>query len=271
MWTLPGHLGADEVQPRHTPSRYRVRMEDTTIEVWISPSDYGCCGVPFAVGDDIGFTLVRFVDKCGDRYWDNRHPIDDAPGVDVHGRVEAIVAGYERMVPVAGAHQLTNDPNDTLERIVDAVPTAGDPDGYAETSYRVMFRVPIDAELPAPRRPFPEPEAYVLPRPERIILLTHLIDEVEERFGDAVVILRARDDAAVTLAPTRADAAAVRWNSTPTNWSSRSSGPNGGCHGRATGCPSCGSSSTRRRVEVSRRRSRTMSSFRSRTRRTGSR
>ncbi len=212
MWTLPGRLDADEVRPRHTPSRYRVRMEDTTIEVWISPFDYGCCGVPFAVGDDIGFTLVRFVDKCGDRYWDNRHPIDDAPGVDVHGRVEAIVAGYERMVPVAGAHQLTNDPKDTLERIVDAVPTTGDPDGYAETSHRVMFRVPIDAELPAPRRPFPEPEAYVLPRPERIILLTHLIDEVEERFGDAVVILRARDDAAVTLAPTRADAAAVRWN-----------------------------------------------------------
>lgn len=212
MWTLPGRLGADEVRPRHTPSRYRVRMEDTTIEVWISASDYGCCGVPFAVGDDVGFTLVRLVDEGGDRYWDNRHPIDDAPGVDVHGRVEAIVAAHERIVPVAGAHYLTHDPNDTLERIVDAVPTAGEPDGYAGTTYRVTFRVPIDAELPAPRRPLPEPGPSVLPRPERIVLLTHLIEEVEERFGDDVVILRARDDTAVTLAPTREEAAVVRWN-----------------------------------------------------------
>ncbi|MCI0156412.1 hypothetical protein KNO15_06860 [Leifsonia shinshuensis] len=187
-------------------------MEDTTIEVWIAPSEYGCCGVPFAVGDEIGFTLVRFVDAGGDQYWDDRHPTDDAPGVDVHGRVEAIVAAYERMVPVAGTHQLTNDPNDTIERIVDAVPTTSEPDGYAQTIYRVTFRVPIDAELPAPRRPFPEPEPYVLPRPERTILLTQLVDEVEQRFGDAVVILRARDDTAVTLAPAREDAASVRWN-----------------------------------------------------------
>lgn len=212
MWTLPGRLGADEVRPRHTPSGYRDHMEDTTIEVWISPSDYGCCGVPFAVGDEIGFTLVRYVDEDGDRYWDVRHPIDDAPGVDVRGRVEAIVAGYERMVPVAGAHYLTNDPNDTLERIVDAVPTVGEPGGYAETSYRVTFRVPIDAELPAPRRPFPAPETDVRPRPAHTAVLTQLVDEIEERFGDAVEILRTPDDRAVTLAPTREDAAAVRWN-----------------------------------------------------------
>jgi hypothetical protein len=189
-------------------------MEDTTIEVWIATSDYDCCGEPFAVGDDVGFTLVRTVDEDGDQYWDGRHPSDGAeiPRAEVRGRVEAIVAVHERLVPVAGGHSLTRDPSDTLEQHVDAVSAGRDPRGFATTTYRVTFRVPASTALPAPMRPFRRPEQAPRPRPERAILLTQLVDEVEERFGDAVVILRADDDTAVTLAPTREDAATVRWN-----------------------------------------------------------
>lgn len=190
-------------------------MDSTTIEVHIASSDYGCCGVPFAVGDDIRFTLVRMVDEHGDRYYDDRHPTDDGlPHRDVGGRVEAIVAVYDRMVPVAGAHYLTNDPTDTIERVVEAVPAADEPDGYGGATYRVTFRIPADTVLPAPRRPFAPPEASASPRPERALLLTRVVDEVAERFGDAVEVLRARDDTSVTLAPLREGAASVRWNLT---------------------------------------------------------
>ncbi|WP_426626101.1 DUF6578 domain-containing protein [Leifsonia sp. McL0607] len=188
-------------------------MESTTIEVLVWSSDYGCCGAPFAVGDDLRFTLVRMVDETGDRYWDDRHPMDDdTPRADVGGRVEAIVATYERMVPVAGAHYLTNDPSDTLERVVEAVPAAREPEGYGGATYRVTFRIPVDAALPDPRPPSPPPERYASPEPERTLLLKRLVEEVEERFADAVEVLRERDDTSVTLASPRKDAAAVRWN-----------------------------------------------------------
>lgn len=188
-------------------------MDSTTIEVLIASSDYSCCGVPFAVGDDIRFTLVRMVDEHGDRYYDDRHPADDdLPHRDVGGRVEAILAVYHRMVPVAGAHYLTDDPTDTIERVVEAVPAADEPDGYGGATYRVTFRIPADTVLPAPRPPFGPPQIPPAPRAERAQLLTRIVDEVEENFGDAVEVLRARDDTSVTLAPLREDAAAVRWN-----------------------------------------------------------
>ena len=88
--------------------------------------DYACCGVPFGVGDEVGFSL-RAVPGGGDgggggaedgpTYFDDRHPMDpdDSP-VDVRGRVEAIVAVHQRLVPVAGAHYRTSDPDDTVER-----------------------------------------------------------------------------------------------------------------------------------------------------------
>jgi hypothetical protein len=156
-------------------------VDSTTIEVLIASSDYSCCGVPFAVGDDIRFTLARMVDENGDRYYDDRHPAEDGlPHRDVGGRVEAIVAVYDRMVPVAGAHYLTNDPTDTIERVVEAVPAADEPDGYGGATYRVTFRIPADTVLPAPRRPFAPHEITPAPRPERAHLLTRIVDEVEE-------------------------------------------------------------------------------------------
>jgi len=81
--------------------------------------DYACCGVPFGVGDEVGFSL-RAVPGGGDgggggaedgpTYFDDRHPMDpdDSP-VDVRGRVEAIVAVHQRLPQpqalIAGAAQ----------------------------------------------------------------------------------------------------------------------------------------------------------------------
>lgn len=199
--------------------------------------DYACCGVPFGVGDEVGFSL-RAVPGGGDggggdggggedsggggagdgpTFFDDRHPMDpDDPPIDVRGRVEAIVAVHQRLVPVAGAHYRTSDPDDTVERAVESVPVDERPDGYSGADYRVVFRIPDGTRLPEPRaatasagadrRRGAEPSAELLP------LLTAIVEEVAERFGDRVGILRARADASVTLDPVRRDACAVRWN-----------------------------------------------------------
>ena len=202
--------------------------------------DYACCGVPFGVGDEVGFSLRAVPGGGGGdgagaggggaggggdgvgagdgpTFFDDRHPMDpDDPPIDVRGRVEAIVAVHQRLVPVAGAHYRTSDPDDTVERAVESVPVDERPDGYSGADYRVVFRIPDGTRLPEPRaatasagadrRRGAEPSAELLP------LLTAIVEEVAERFGDRVGILRARADASVTLDPGRRDACAVRWN-----------------------------------------------------------
>lgn len=192
-------------------------MESTTIDVLVETSDYGCCGAPFAVGDELGFTLAApdsAIVEPGARstYVDDRHPMDREHVRDVRGRVEAIVAVHERLVRVAGRHNLANDPDDTIELDVDRVPADGDPGGYRLAYYRVRFRIPADTELPQPIA-WPGPSRRAL----RAVVgpmhvLTAVVAEVAERFGSAVDIIRAENDTAVTLAPRRTDAAAVRWN-----------------------------------------------------------
>lgn len=120
-----------------------------TIEVFVSGMDYGCCGVPFARGDDIGFSLIGLpADHAGPdapEFADERHNVYDLPLVDVRGRVERIVAVHARIVP--GAHR--TDPGDTVEREVDAVPVDERPEGYSGADYRVRLRIPASAALPA--------------------------------------------------------------------------------------------------------------------------
>lgn len=132
----------------------------SALEFLIIGFDYACCGVPFSVGDELGFSLRAYTVAGTDptagstiHYVDDRHGASghDRP-VDVRGRVEAIVAVYERIVPVAGSHVLTNDPGDTVEREVEAVPAeeGGVPDGYGGADYRVRLRIAPDAPLPRP-------------------------------------------------------------------------------------------------------------------------
>lgn len=187
-----------------------------TIEVLVSGMDYGCCGVPFALGDDIGFSLTGLpADPArpeAPAFADERHNASDLPLVDVRGRVERIVAVHARIVLVPGAHYRTSDPGDTVEREVDAVPIDDRPEGYAGADYRVRLRIPATAALPArPKRPAGSPEGEA-PSPGQRLPLTALIDEVEGRYGDAVEILRGRGDASATLAPRRPGAVTVRWN-----------------------------------------------------------
>lgn len=181
------------------------------IDVLVSGGDYGCCGVPFAVADELGFTLAA-VDASAAGFIDVRHQVDDAlPLRDVRGRVERIVAVHQRLVPVAGAHYVTGDPGDTVEYDVEAVPVDVLPAGYGGADYRVRLRIPADAPLP-PRRAEEArtPAAEAPSGPRR--LLTALVERVESRFGDAVAILRAGGDTSVTLSPHRDGAVAVRWN-----------------------------------------------------------
>lgn len=187
-----------------------------TIEVLVSGMDYGCCGVPFALGDDIGFSLAGLpmdpVRPDAPEFADERHNASDLLLVDVRGRVERIVAVHARIVPVPGAHYRTSDPGDTVEREVDAVPVDDGPEGYSGADYRVRLRIPATAALPArPKRTTGSPEAEAPPAGQRLPL-TALIDEVEGRYGDAVEILRGRGDASATLAPRRPGAVTVRWN-----------------------------------------------------------
>lgn len=192
-------------------------MGSTTIDVLVFSGDYGCCGTPFAVGDELAFTLGAptppIVGAEGRAtYFDDRHPMDEEGMREVRGRVEAIVAVHERMVPVAGAHHLINDPDDTIEREADRVPTVDEPDGYCLVHYRVRFRIPAETELPAPRAARAVRPETPCPLSGPTHVLTSLVEEVAERFGADVDILRAHDDRAVTIAPRREDAAAVRWN-----------------------------------------------------------
>ncbi len=199
----------------------------SALEFLISGFDYACCGVPFSVGDELGFSLRAYTLAGADpaagstvHYFDDRHGASepDRP-VDVRGRVEAIVALYERIVPVAGSHALTNDPGDTVEREVEAVPADKDatPDGYGSADYRVRLRVPAGTALPRPVVRDPAefaPGAGRAPAqaaPRIAPLLSAVVADVAARFGDAVVVLRAREDASVTLQP-RTPGAAVRWN-----------------------------------------------------------
>ncbi|WP_313539444.1 DUF6578 domain-containing protein [Leifsonia aquatica] len=192
-------------------------METVAVDVLIGSAEYECCGVPFAVGDEIGFALRALPGGGdGDRpvFLDDRHPMDaDDPPVDVRGQVEAIVAVHQRVVPVAGAHYLTTDPGDTVERPVESVPVDDGPDGYSGADYRVLFRIPAETPLPEPRAAAQaEGEQDAEAPTELLPLLTGIVEEVAERFEDRVGILRARQDASVTLAPVVPEACAVRWN-----------------------------------------------------------
>lgn len=192
-------------------------MEATrSIEIFVSGMDYGCCGVPFALGDDIGFSLFRVPEPSAipgaPEFADERHNASGLPLVDVRGRVERIVAIHSRVVAVPGAHYRTSDPHDTIELDVDAAPVDDRPEGYTGADYRVRLRIAASSPLPA------RPPAAVLPvdrdtpRPGPSSLLTAVVARVEARFGDEVEILRGPDDTAVTLAPRRPGALSVRWN-----------------------------------------------------------
>lgn len=189
-----------------------------TIEVLVSGMDYACCGVPFARGDDIGFSLTALPmdparpDAPG--FADERHNVSDPPLVDIRGRVERIVAVHSRVVRVPGAHYRTSDPGDTVEREVDAVPVDDRPEGYSGADYRVRLRIPASATLPArAERPAASPDAEVgTPVSGPLPPLTAVIEEVEARYADGVEILRGREDASATLAPRRPGGVTVRWN-----------------------------------------------------------
>lgn len=189
-----------------------------TIEVLVSGMDYGCCGVPFALGDDIGFSLAGLpadpAHPGGPRFADERHNTNDLPLVDVRGRVERIVAVYARIVPVPGAHYRTSDPGDTVEREVGAVPVEDRPEGYSGADYRVLLRIPASAALPEPpeRPAASSSEGGTAPSDGLRALLTALIEDVAARYGDRVELLRGRGDASATLAPRRPGAVTVRWN-----------------------------------------------------------
>lgn len=193
----------------------------TSIEVRVFGAEFACCGTPFRVGEDVTLTVRAPDEPLGapdgvPTFLHELHPHDDrVPLAEVTGHVERIVSRHERMVPVAGAHYRTNDPDDAIEREVDRVPAEDRPTGYAGADYRVRLRIPVDTPLPAPPardelRPGPGREEAlpvdVLPR------LTDVITQVVAEFGGAVEVLRRRDDASVTLQPRREGAAAVRWN-----------------------------------------------------------
>lgn len=193
----------------------------SAIDVLVFSAEFGCCGIPFAAGEDVTLTVRATVDDLPapdgvPTYLHELHPYDDrVPLADVTGRVERIVAWYERMVPVAGAHYRTNDPDDRIERDVDRVPTDDHPAGYGGADYRVRIRIPSDTRLPDPAPEValpPAPDTDAPPPPRILPLLTTLVAEVASEFGDAVDVLRGREDASVTLQPRREGAAAVRWN-----------------------------------------------------------
>ncbi|MDR6613924.1 DUF6578 domain-containing protein [Leifsonia sp. 1010] len=191
----------------------------SAIDVLVFSAEFGCCGIPFAAGEDVTLTVRAPVDDLPapdgvPTYLHELHPYDDrVPLADVTGRVERIVAWYERMVPVAGAHYRTNDPDDRIERDVDRVPTDDHPAGYGGPDYRVRIRIPSDTRLPDPAPELPPAPDIDAPPPPRILpLLTTLVADVASEFGDAVDVLRGREDASVTLQPRREGAAAVRWN-----------------------------------------------------------
>ncbi|MGO4534505.1 DUF6578 domain-containing protein [Leifsonia sp. 2MCAF36] len=193
----------------------------TTIDVLVFGGEYACCGVPFAIGDHITLALLAVASRSGgvDRteYFDDRHPTNDlTPPLDVRGQVEGITAVHTRMVPVAGAHYLTSDPADRIERQVPAVPDLGGPAGYGGPDYRVRLRIPKATRLPAPDRRSDMAEPGRIPEevPADAFLrqLTDVIGEVIARYGDAVGILRDHRDTAVTLSSQRSGAAELRWN-----------------------------------------------------------
>lgn len=198
-------------------------MDDarSALEVLVSGSDIACCGVPYAIGDEVTFSLRAYTftpaPGAAVHYVDDRHADSGDGARDVRGRVEAILAVHERIVPVAGAHHRTNDPSDTIERPVESVPAAeGEtPEGYGAADYRVRLRVAADAALPAPVVRDPAelaPDAGRAPAPRIAPLLAEVVADMVARYGDAIAVLSARDDGSVTLQPLRADAAAVRWN-----------------------------------------------------------
>lgn len=193
----------------------------SAIDVLVFSAEFACCGTPFAAGEEVTLTVRALTQDSPAQdgvptYAHELHPHDDrVPLADVTGRVERIVASYERMVPVPGAHYRTNDPDDRIERDVDRVPTEDHPAGYGGPDYRVRLRIPSGTLLPDPA---PEVELSPTldidgpPPPRMLPLLTKLITDVASEFGDAVDVLRGRDDASVTLQPRREGAAAVRWN-----------------------------------------------------------
>jgi len=193
----------------------------SAIDVLVFSAEFGCCGIPFAAGEDVTLTVRAPVEDLPapdgvPTYLHELHPVDDrVPLADVTGRVERIVAWYERMVPVPGAHYRINDPDDRIERDVDRVPTDDHPAGYGGPDYRVRIRIPSDMRLPDPAPKVelsPAPDIDAPPPPRVLPLLTRLVAEVASEFGGAVDVLRGREDASVTLQPRRKGAAAVRWN-----------------------------------------------------------
>jgi hypothetical protein len=192
----------------------------SAIDVLVFSAEFACCGTPFAAGEDVTLTVRAPIRASSDRdgvptYLHELHPHDDrVPLADVTGRVERIVASYERMVPVPGAHYRTNDPDDRIESDVDRVPTEVHPAGYGGPDYRVRLRIPSGTRLPDPAPEVEESSALdrVAAPPRVLPLLTALAAEVATEFGDAVDVLRGREDASVTLQPRRDGAAAVRWN-----------------------------------------------------------
>ena len=193
----------------------------SAIDVLVFSAEFACCGTPFAAGEDVTLTLRAPTQDSSAQdgvptYLHELHPHDDrVPLADVTGRVERIVASYERLVPVPGAHYRTKDPEDRIERDVDRVPTEDHPAGYGGPDYRVRLRIPSGTRLPDPAPEVelsPAPDFDVPPPPRILPLLTTLVAEVASEFGDAVDVLRGREDASVTLQPRREGAAAVRWN-----------------------------------------------------------
>ena len=193
----------------------------SAIDVLVFSAEFACCGTPFAAGEDVTLTLRAPTQDSSAQdgvptYLHELHPLDDrVPLADVTGRVERIVASYERLVPVPGAHYRTKDPEDRIERDVDRVPTEDHPAGYGGPDYRVRLRIPSGTRLPDPAPEVelsPAPDFDVPPPPRILPLLTTLVAEVASEFGDAVDVLRGREDASVTLQPRRDGAAAVRWN-----------------------------------------------------------
>jgi hypothetical protein len=193
----------------------------TSIDVFVVSTDYLCCGVPFAVGDRVAFALSASEDADYDpearlTFVDIRHPPESGPQPrEVDGIVERVTGRWERMIPVAGAHYQTADPNDWVECDVQEVPAKDHPEGYDYPTYRVRLRVAADAPLPA------ESIFAALPLPtlgsddSRVgptHLLTAVVEEASRQFPSAIQILRDHSDAAVTLQPHRPNAAAVRWN-----------------------------------------------------------
>lgn len=201
------------------------------IEVVVDGWEQACCGVPVRLGEAATFQLVA-LDPAVEivpapapdvpRFTVDNHgqTPDDVPQRRLTGIVAVITGVSYPSIPVVGmGGTRTADTAHPQLHPLNAV-GAGDDAGLSE--YRVLLELPdgtvlphfaLSAELRAQREQAERRTALVERRraDEVGVALRALADTAHDRFGEVAAIMRSDATSAVSIAPTRTDAAALHW------------------------------------------------------------